>query len=99
MASSTTLDGISAAVVAVAPSYDISRVYLFGSCARGDQHDDSDVDLCLETGAEFSLFSAGGFADDLQHRLGVPVDIVTERSCYPHVRENMLKERVLLYER
>ena len=94
-----TTDSIRLALNAIAPDYDILRVYLFGSCARGDQHVGSDVDLCLETGPGFSLFSAGGFADDMQRQLGTPIDIVTERSCYPHVRESMLKERALVYER
>lgn len=63
------------------------------------QHAGSDVDLCLETGPTFSLFNAGGFASELEERLGTSVDIVTKRSCYQHVRENMLQERVLFYER
>lgn len=91
------IERICSALDEVAPSYDILRVYLFGSCARGDQNENSDVDLCLETGPSFSLFNAGGFADELNSKLEVPVDVVTERACYPHVRESMLKERALVY--
>lgn len=83
----------------VAPSYDIERVFLFGSCARGEQSEQSDVDLCLETGTSFSLFSAGGFASEMERRLGAPVDVVTERSCCPHVRKGLMRDRVLVYER
>lgn len=95
----STMQGICTAVAAVAPEYDVVKVFLFGSCARGEQRDDSDVDLCLETGPSFSLFNAGAMANDLQNRLGTSVDLVTERSCYAHVRESMLNERVLVYER
>ena len=91
--------GVSRAVREIAPGYDIDKVYLFGSYARNDQHDDSDVDLCLETGPSFSLFSAGGFADDLERVLGRSVDIVTEDAVYAHVREGLIRDRVLLYER
>lgn len=83
----------------LAPAYDIKRVYLFGSFVRGTQHSKSDVDLCLETGPTFSLFSAGDFAYKLERNLGTEVDIVTEKSCYPHVRQRMLAERKLIYER
>lgn len=98
-ASMLSVQSIEGALADIAPDYDVSRAYLFGSCARGEQHAGSDVDLCLETGPTFSLFSAGGLASELEEKLGASVDIVTERSCYQHVRENMLRERVLLYER
>lgn len=97
-ASSLSVQNIEGALADIAPNCDVFRAYLFGSCARGEQHVGSDVDLCLETGPTFSLFNAGGFASELEDRLGASVDVVTEQSCYPHVRENMLRDRVLLYE-
>ncbi len=83
----------------VTSSYDIDRVYLFGSYARGSAGDDSDIDLCLETGPTFSLFSAGGFQQDLSGLLQRPVDVVTERALYDFVSSSYLRDRVLLYER
>lgn len=97
--SALSIQNIKGALADIAPNYDVFRAYLFGSCARGEQHIGSDIDLCLETGPTFSLFNAGGFTNELEERLGVPIDVVTERSCYPHVRDNMIRERVLLYER
>lgn len=86
-------------VCEAARDYDIDKVYLFGSYARGDAHAQSDVDLCLETGSTFSLFSAGDFAHRLEKVLGTSVDIVTERSLYDFVREGCLRDRMLIYER
>lgn len=80
-----------------APNYAIERVYLFGSVAREENNENSDVDLCLETTGNFSLFDAGAFGEDIKAQLNCPVDIVTENSCRNHVKDSMLNERVLVY--
>ena len=87
------------AINAVSPSFDINKVYLFGSFARGQQTETSDVDLCLETGQKFSLLNAVNYSKEIKALTGRDVDVVTERSLYPHVRTAMLKDRTLLYER
>ncbi|WP_296008752.1 nucleotidyltransferase domain-containing protein [uncultured Adlercreutzia sp.] len=94
-----TLSSIETAIRDVASEFDISRVYLFGSYARGTANEQSDVDLCLETGPTFSLFSAGAFSQSLGHALNVPIDMTTEASLYDFVKDQCLKDRILLYER
>lgn len=94
-----TIDQIRFAVEKAAESFDVARAYLFGSYAKGRATEASDVDICLETGRGFSLFSAGGLASTLEKELDVPVDLVTEGALYPFVRDDMLKDRVLIYER
>ena len=96
---SANLNEIQRAVSKAAERHDVRKVYLFGSYARGEAHGEGDLDLCLETGPAFSLFSAGKFSDALQRSLGIPINIVTERSLYPFVRESMMRERMLVYER
>ncbi|WP_165053726.1 MULTISPECIES: nucleotidyltransferase family protein [unclassified Adlercreutzia] len=93
------LEDIRSSVAEVAPAYDVDKVYLFGSYARGEAHEKSDVDLCLETGATFSLCSAGDFSRKLESAWGTSVDMVTERSLYDFARKSCLRDRVLLYER
>lgn len=90
---------IGAAVKEAAADYDIEKVYLFGSHARGTAHAGSDVDLCLETGPTFSLFNAGAFSKRLEDALGASIDVVTERSLYGFACASCLADRVLLYER
>ena len=90
---------ISEAVMAVSPSFDINKVYLFGSCATGKQTDTSDIDLCLETGNAFSLINAATFSNKIKALTGKNVDVVTERSLFEHVKTSMQKDRELLYER
>lgn len=95
-----TIEHVKDKVSAVAPGFEkISKVYLFGSVAKGTQTENSDVDLCLCTDEGFSLFDAGDFGNKMRNALGTDVDIVTERSCRPHVANSMLRERVLIYER
>ena len=72
---------------------------LIYSVARGEASEASDVDLCLETGSSFSLLNAGALSLELERELEAPIELVTERSLYPFVREGMLRDRVLLYER
>ena len=93
------IEGIKNAVTNIAMSFDIEKIYLFGSYARGDSRIGSDVDLCFETGDSFTLFNAGDFSQMLSQVLGCSVDVVTERSMYPYARESMLGDRVLIYER
>lgn len=92
-------DVIRAKVGKAASEHDIVKVYLFGSYARGEASEASDVDLCLETGPSFSLFNAGALSLELERELEAPIGLVTERSLHPFVREGMLRDRVLLYER
>ena len=93
------IETIRQVVTTAASGVDIVRAYLFGSYARGEAENDSDVDLCLETGPSFSLFSAGSFAYEVERSLGVSVDVTSEGSLFPATHANMLKDRVLLYER
>ena len=62
--------------------YKLSRIALFGSYARGDQHDGSDVDILVEVDPSIGL----GFvslADELEQLLGEPVELVSRRAVTP----------------
>lgn len=90
---------IKAVVEEIAPKYNITHVYLFGSFARCEAGPSSDIDLCLETFRPFSYFDAGGFGYEITEKLGREVDLVSEEFMFPHVREAMLRDRILIYER
>lgn len=94
-----TFSGIETAIRTTAPNFDINRVYLFGSYARGAANDASDVDLCLEPGSTFSLLSAGAFSQSLSTALGTSIDLTTETSLYDFVKTECLRDRILVYER
>ena len=89
---------ISSAVAECARPDPVSKAYLFGSCARGDDDAASDIDLCIECDRGFTLFMLSSFASKLEDALGRSVDIVCgEESFYPRAKERYLKDRLMVY--
>ena len=58
-------------------NYGVSRAYLFGSYARGEASEQSDIDLRIEGGKIRTMFELGALYDELTHALEKPVDLVT----------------------
>ena len=81
----------------------VLKAWLFGSYARGEQHPDSDVDILVvfdqETGKGVSLLKHIGIALDLEDLLGKKIDLVTDGTLLPFVRESAERDKVLIYER
>ena len=60
----------------IAARYNIKKVYIFGSVARGEDEAISDVDFLIEMNENASAFGVGGFQYDVQQLLGIEVDVV-----------------------
>ena len=60
----------------IAAKYGISKVYVFGSVARGDICEISDVDFLVEMDDNASALGIGGFQFDVQQLLGVEIDVI-----------------------
>ena len=87
---------ISDEVGRIAAAYPIKKAYLFGSCARGDADESSDIDVCIEPERGFTLFMLAGFGEELERALDRRVDVVCgEGSFYPHVRKSYANEKML----
>lgn len=69
---------------------------IFGSVARGEADERSDVDFLVELEPGRSLLDLGGLLMDLQQLLGHPVDVVTERGLRERIRERVLEEAIPL---
>lgn len=67
-------------------------VRVFGSVARGEAKETSDLDLLVSWEAGRSLMDHAGLVQDLQDLLGVKVDIGTEKSLHWFVRDRVLRE-------
>lgn len=74
------IEEIAERVRPVAERYGISRVYLFGSYARGEATEESDVDLMISYQKLTGAFAIGGVYIDFKEALDKPVDIVSERA-------------------
>ena len=72
------------------------NVRVFGSVARGDNDERSDVDFLVEMEPGRTLFDLSGLLLDLEAVLHTPVDVVTEKGLRPRVRERILAEAVPL---
>ena len=78
----------------IAARHGAGNVHLFGSMARGEQRDHSDVDLLIDVIGETTPWFPGGLVVDLADLLGRPVQVVIRRSLSPLIRENVLAEAV-----
>ncbi len=72
-----TVDQIRRIAVPIAQSYGVKSLSLFGSYARGEATESSDIDMLIECGAIRSAFQMGGLYADLSEGLGKPLDLVT----------------------
>ena len=79
----------------------VLKAWLFGSYARGEEREDSDVDImvALDRDAHVGLFKLSGMRLDLQDLIGKEVDLVTEKGLLPFARESVNNDKLLMYER
>lgn len=79
----------------------IERAYLFGSCARGEENKDSDVDLLVtyKDSDNLSLLTICHMMNELSDTLGRSVDMVEERRLLPFAIPSTNHDKLLIYER
>ena len=70
------------------------NVRIFGSVARGEADEHSDLDFLVEMEPGRSLLDLGGLQYELERLLGCRVDIVTERGLKRRIRDRVLREAV-----
>lgn len=83
-------------IYAIAARYGISNIRVFGSVARGEADDDSDLDLVVTPGPHTSLWSLSGFAVRVEAALGVFTQVVTPDGIKPRMRDRILTEAIAL---
>lgn len=81
-------------VLRLAAQYGATDVRVFGSVARGDADESSDIDFLVRMSPGRSAFDIGGLLMDLQDLLGRRIDVVTERGLRPRMRERVLREAI-----
>lgn len=79
-------------IAEIARRHGASNIRVFGSIARGEADNSSDVDFLVDLERGRSLLDLGGLLMDLQQLFGRPVDVVTEKSLRPRIRERVLRE-------
>lgn len=85
-----------AELLALARRRGVTAVRVFGSMSRGDGNSDSDVDLLVTLASGTSALALGGLLLDAQELLGRRVDVATEASLHPLLRERVMAAAVPL---
>ena len=67
---------------------------IFGSYARGEEKEGSDIDVLVRFGEGASLFELVRLGDYLEDLFGVSVDLVSERALHPMMRDDVLRELI-----
>jgi uncharacterized protein len=83
-------------ILEVARARGASRIRVFGSVARGDATEASDIDFLVDLEPDRNLLDLGGLLMDLQDLLERNVDVVTERGLRPRVATRVLADAVEL---
>ena len=79
----------------------VERAYLFGSCSRGEETPDSDVDLLVTytKNNTLSLMDIGGMIYDLGQIAHRPVDLIEDDYLMPFARQSADRDKIKIYER
>jgi len=76
----------------------VTRMSLFGSVARGEANDQSDIDLLMEFSERISLLRFAALERKFSEALGKKVDLLTEQSISPYLREKIKRDLQVIYE-
>ncbi|MCQ2974627.1 MAG: nucleotidyltransferase domain-containing protein [Bacteroidales bacterium] len=79
----------------------IEKAWLFGSCSRGEETQNSDIDILVEykKGARISLFVIAKISIDLENILSRSVDLIEKGCLLPFAVESAEHDKILIYER
>lgn len=89
-------EAVAAEIRQLGERYGIHNIRIFGSSARGEAGPESDIDLLVEYVPGHGGFAFVDFCDAVEQLLRRKVDVVTEKSLHPVIRDKVLAEAVPL---
>lgn len=101
-----TIEELKQKITPIAKKYNISAVYIFGSYARGEADNNSDIDVIIKReGSKIHGWLMGALYEDLRESLGKGLDLLTVEALEqhniqnenPYFFENLMKEQVKIY--
>lgn len=97
---SPTIKTIKKIVVPVLRKAGVRKGAVFGSVARGEAGAKSDIDMLIQQPkGKFSLLDLVGLEFELSERLGRKVDLLTYDGIHPRVKDYILRDAVIIYEK
>ncbi|MGO9566492.1 MAG: nucleotidyltransferase family protein [Desulfomonilaceae bacterium] len=79
-------------ILRVAATHGARNVRIFGSVARGEADETSDIDFLVDMESDRSLLDVAALLTDLRELLGRRVDVVSEKGLYWLLKRRILKE-------
>ena len=79
--------------------YNPKKIGIFGSFARNENKETSDIDVLYEFNATIRLFSLIALKEELELKLNKKVDLVSEKYLNPKLKSQILNELNLIYEK
>jgi predicted nucleotidyltransferase len=83
-------------ILELAARHGARNVRVFGSVARGDDKNGSDVDLLVDVDSGRTLLDVIGLEQDLEELLGRPVEVLTDGGLSPYLKDRILAEATAL---
>ena len=85
-------------IIDILKPYNPKRIGLFGSFARNEEKDNSDIDILFSLHKPIGLFTLAKIHHDLEVRLQKKVDLISENGLNKFIKEQVLKEATYFYE-
>jgi uncharacterized protein len=90
----TNLEEIKHKALPILKEAGVTRSSLFGSYVRGEQTDESDIDMLVDFPKGKGLFAFVGLELALEQALHKKVDLVTFKGLKPRLRDRILRKQV-----
>ena len=84
-------------IVPILKRQGVAKAAFFGSFARGEAKNKSDIDLLIKFKGSKSLIDLVGLRFELEEKLGKKVDLLTYGAIHPRLKRHILKEQKIIY--
>lgn len=91
------LDKIKEKIEPILKKADANRTYVFGSFARGEENEKSDLDLIVDFNETKSLFELAGLQLELEKATNIKVDLLTRGGIYHRLKDRIEKESIRIF--
>jgi hypothetical protein len=97
MAGRTFKKKIRETIIAILTRYDVERIAIFGSYARGEAGAKSDIDILVRFAHPKSLLQIVRIEEEIEESLRIPVDLITEKAVSPYLTDSIRRDEVVIY--
>ena len=85
-------------IISILVKHGIKRILVFGSYARNEATPESDLDLIVDFPEGTSLLDHVGIEMELSEALNMKIDLLSRNGISPYIKDNVLKEAIVIYE-